>query len=157
MPSFSLRPDLALLRPTGSGSCPTARQQVRPCGERQGWLAGEAEVATSNHDLARRFVEECRRTQHQRQGTRPDQRADQAVQADPLQRNRQAGTFEGGFDWLVVPANFSGRSNGLPGQWSWRWPKPRDCATAVPLLNGPKVSAQAFDILPTSSLLAGPA
>ena len=26
------------------------------------WLAGEAENATSNHDLARRFVEECRRT-----------------------------------------------------------------------------------------------
>ena len=31
--------------------------------ELQAWLSGEAEVATSNHDLARRFVEECRRTQ----------------------------------------------------------------------------------------------
>jgi TnpA family transposase len=31
--------------------------------ELKAWLAGEAEVATSNHDLARRFVEECRRTQ----------------------------------------------------------------------------------------------
>ncbi|MEN8676801.1 MAG: Tn3 family transposase, partial [Alteriqipengyuania sp.] len=31
--------------------------------ELKAWLAGEAEVATSNHDLARRLVEECRRTQ----------------------------------------------------------------------------------------------
>lgn len=31
--------------------------------ELKDWLSGEAEVATSNHDLARRFVEECRRTQ----------------------------------------------------------------------------------------------
>lgn len=31
--------------------------------ELNAWLAGEAEVATSNHDLARRLVEECRRTQ----------------------------------------------------------------------------------------------
>ena len=31
--------------------------------ELKAWLSGEAEVATSNHDLARRFVEECRRTQ----------------------------------------------------------------------------------------------
>ncbi|WP_333827190.1 Tn3 family transposase [Pararhodobacter sp.] len=30
--------------------------------ELKAWLAGEAENATSNHDLARRFVEECRRT-----------------------------------------------------------------------------------------------
>jgi len=31
--------------------------------ELKAWLSGEAEVATSNHDLARRFIEECRRTQ----------------------------------------------------------------------------------------------
>lgn len=30
--------------------------------ELNAWLAGEAENATSNHDLARRFVEECRQT-----------------------------------------------------------------------------------------------
>ena len=30
--------------------------------ELKAWLAGEAENATSNHDLAHRFVEECRRT-----------------------------------------------------------------------------------------------
>lgn len=32
----SLRPGQALLRPTGSGSCPTARRQARPCGEPRG-------------------------------------------------------------------------------------------------------------------------
>jgi hypothetical protein len=31
--------------------------------ELKAWLAGEAENATTNHDLARRFVDECRRTQ----------------------------------------------------------------------------------------------
>jgi hypothetical protein len=31
--------------------------------ELNAWLACEAENATSNHDLARRFVDECRRTQ----------------------------------------------------------------------------------------------
>lgn len=30
--------------------------------ELKAWLAGEAENATTNHDLARRFVDECRRT-----------------------------------------------------------------------------------------------